>query len=343
MGHRPGRRQATAWPTPLTRARDGMRVLRSQRQRERHREATRAGPPSKCELCMVEAQNQAPCFAVCKLCDESSDRSDGPRVGTRPTRPRALPGRVSSTSSEARGPPPSYGRTRPDKYVPRTKRAVTRPWDPQRAEGEPGAVRPAQLHTPFMIVQPLRADLQQVRPVEEFVTVPDTAGDVEMVPRYASSSAAAIGQEVCPARPLGRRPRQQLDEHACPARTGRREEQSCASLDVDGQPTRQSERDEQHHGAAAGPAVWSGCACTGVSFELQRGVFAHTELVDQSRGAACRGRYSTNSRGREVSYSHRRSRPTTTAPLTRRRRSDLWPCHVPVPVPVPAPALRDDV
>ena len=179
--------------------------------------------------------------------------------------------------------------------------------------------------------------------MEEFVTVPDTAGDVEMVPRYASSSAAAIGQEVRPARPLGRRPRQQLDEHACPARTGRREEQSCASLDVDGQPTRQSERDEQHHGAAAGPAVWSDCACTGVSFELQRGVFAHTELVDQSRGAACRGRYSTNSRGREVSYSHRRSRPTTTAPLTRRRRSDLWPCHVPVPVPVPAPALRDDV
>lgn len=138
------RRQPTAWPTPLTRARDGMRVLRSQRQREKHREATRAGPPSKCELCMVEAQNQAPCFAVCELCDESSDGSDGPRVGARAPRPRSLPGRVSSTYSEARGPPPSYGRTRPDKYVPRTKRAVTRPWEPQRAEVEPGAVRPAQ-------------------------------------------------------------------------------------------------------------------------------------------------------------------------------------------------------
>ena len=128
--------------------------------------------------------------------------------------------------------------------------------------------------------------------------MPDAAGEVEMVPTYASSSAAAIGQVVCLARPLGRRPCRQLDEHACPARTGRREEQSSTSLDVDGQPTRQSGRDEQHHGAAAGPAVWSGCACAGVSFELQCGVFAHTELVvDQPRSAACRGRYSINTRG----------------------------------------------
>ena len=121
-----------------------MRVLlRSQRQREKHREATRVGPPSKCERCMIEAQNQAPCFAVCKLCDAASERPDGPRPGKTPPRPRSFPGRVSSTSSEARGPTPSYGRTRSDKYVPRTKTAVTRPLGPERAEGEPGAVRHA--------------------------------------------------------------------------------------------------------------------------------------------------------------------------------------------------------
>ena len=143
-----GRRQPTAWRKPLTRAHDGACLLRSQRQREKHREATRVGPPSKCERCMIEAQNQAPCFAVCKLCDETSESPDGPRVGKTPPRPRSLPGRVSSTSSEARGPTPSYGRTRSDKYVPRTKKTVTRPMGAERAEGEPGAVRHASTPRP---------------------------------------------------------------------------------------------------------------------------------------------------------------------------------------------------
>jgi len=137
----------------------------AQRQREKRREATRAGPPSNCELCMFEAQNQAPCFAVCKLCDESPDR---PRGVISTSRPRALPGRVVSASSEARAPPPSYGRTRPDKYVPRTKAAAMKPWKSRRAEGETAAVRPVE----------------------------KAAGDAEMMPRStaASSSTAAVGQ-----------------------------------------------------------------------------------------------------------------------------------------------------
>tara|TARA_B110001452_G_scaffold225141_1_gene199000 strand:- start:2124 stop:2420 length:297 start_codon:yes stop_codon:yes gene_type:complete len=76
-----------------------------QRQRKKERDAKNGGkPPSPLEACIFEAQNQAPCFAVCKLCNESptarrvdakATTTAAPTTATTTrTSAQALPGRV---------------------------------------------------------------------------------------------------------------------------------------------------------------------------------------------------------------------------------------------------------
>ena len=87
--------------------------------------------------------------------------------------------------------------------------------------------------------------------------MPDDAGDVEMAPRSNSSSAAAVGQEVCPARPLGRRPRRQLDETlARHAQVGVRSSPALRSTSMGSQLVRANGTSSTStHGQQSGQAV----------------------------------------------------------------------------------------
>ena len=112
--HRPSAWLSPAHPASPQRG-SSWRVAQRQKKKERDARADGGKPPSACEKCMFEAQNQAPCFAVCELCTESpaTRRVDA----TTTTRTSAVPGRVRPAATEA--PAASYGRAHPDKYVPR--------------------------------------------------------------------------------------------------------------------------------------------------------------------------------------------------------------------------------
>ena len=97
--------------------------------------------------------------------------------------------------------------------------------------------------------------------------MPDDAGDVEMARRSNPSSAAAVGQEVCPARPLGRRPRRQLDETlARHAQVGVRSSPALRSTSTGSQLVRANGTSSTStHGQQSGQAVPAPVSASGSS------------------------------------------------------------------------------